>query len=161
MNLLPPLPPPPPLPMFGPVGPGAQNAYFSSMTLKQLANCIHSLKIKIGELYEYLQYAQGLAGSEITPIPDKYVGIPATKPFPEETTPSLPGIRSYRVDGSIGREIWNTLREIGGEEGTNRGYADFLVPMYEILQNKMKSEALARRMPALVARFRWRKENFS
>ena len=155
MAFLPP-PLPPPLPVFGPVGPAAQYEYFSSMTLKQLANCIHSLKIKIGELYEYLQYAQGLAGSEITPTPDTYVGIPATKPFPEETTPSLPGIRSYRVDGSIGREIWNTHREIGGEEGMNRGYADFLVPMYEILQNKMKTEAIARRSPALLAWWRAR-----
>jgi len=154
------LPPPPP-PMLGLIGPGAQNAYFSSMNLKQLANCIHSLKIKIGELYEYLQYAQGLAGSAITPIPDKYVGISATKPFPEETTPCLPPIRSYRIDGSIGREIWNTHREIGGEEGNDRGYADFLVPMYEILQNKIKTEALARRSHALLARWRWRKENLA
>jgi hypothetical protein len=131
------------------------------MNLKQLANCIHSLKIKIGELYEYLQYAQGLAGSAITPIPDKYVGISATKPFPEETTPCLPPIRSYRIDGSIGREIWNTHREIGGEEGNDRGYADFLVPMYDILRNKIKAEAIARRSPALLARWRWRKENLA
>jgi len=152
------LPPPPP-PMLGLIGPGAQNAYFSSMNSKQLGNCIHSLNVKIGELYEYLQYTQGLAGVAITPIPDKYVGISATKPFPEETTPSLPAIRSYRVDGSLGREIWNTQREIGGEEGNDRGYADFLVPMYEILQNKIKAEAISRRSPALLARWRWGQEN--
>ena len=152
------LPPPPP-PMLGLIGPGAQTAYFSSMTLKQLANCIHALKIKIGELYEYLQYTQGLAGVAITPIPDKYVGISATKPFPEETTPCLPPIRSYRVDGSLGREIWNTQREIGGEEGNDRGYADFLVQMYEILKNKIKTEAIDRRSPALLARWRWRQDN--
>jgi len=150
------------------------------MNFKQLANCIYSTKLKVQELYEYMQMNEELLGGPITPIPDKYVGLPVKKPFPEETTPSPPPIRAYRVDGTPDREIWNTVREIGGKQRNDRGYVDFLegtpaIPavlpyyagerakkgMYEILQEKLKTEALARRMPALLARLHWRRENLA
>lgn len=157
--------PPPPLPLLGPFRPLAQNAYFSEMNVKQLANCIYSTKLKVRELYEYLQMNEELLGAPMTPIPDKYVGLPDEKPFPEETTPHPPPIRAYRVDGTWEREIWNTLREIGGTDGNNRGYVDILeggagVPsLYWLLDEKLKTEAIDRRTPALLARLRWRQEN--
>lgn len=157
---------PPPPPMLGPLPPAALYMRFQNFNSKQLANSIYSIKLKVGELYEYLQYTERLAGLPITPIPDKYVGISATKPFPDEITPPLPMIRAYRVDGSLGREIWNTQREIGGGgHWNNNGYVDILEgtpagpSLYWLLEEKLKTEALDRRSPALVARYRWRKEN--
>ena len=157
---------PPPPPMLGPLPAAAQYMQFQNLNSKQLANSIYSIKLKIRELYEYLQYTQGLAEVLITPTPDKYVGLPAEKPFPDETTPALPMTRAYRVDGSLGREIWNTQREIGGGgHWNNSGYVDILEgtpagpSLYWLLEEKLKTEAIARRSPAVLARWRWRQEN--
>lgn len=159
--------PPPPLPMLGPLAPQAQYMRFQSFNAKQLSNSIYSIKLKVRELYEYMQMNEELLGGPITPIPDKYVGLKDEKPFLDEITPPSPPIRAYRRDGTPGREIWNTLREIGGTDGNNRGYVDILeggagVPsLYWLLDEKLKNEALARRTPALLARSSWRKNNFA
>jgi len=164
---------PPPLPMLGPHTPPMLARECSRMNLGTFANWIWSTKNAIRENYLKINTNERTEGWPLTPIPEEFLGLSATPPFPEEETPYPAVGRAYRVDGTAARENWNMTREnetclqnLKGKpaEPPRPPYFEGLRAwkgMEELLLDKMKSEALARRMPALVARFRWRKENLS
>ena len=164
---------PPPLPILGPYTPQELERKCSLMSVELLANWIWVTKRAIHANYLKINANERNEGWQLTPIPEEFLGL-AMPPFleVEEHVPYCPPpTRAYRQDGTRARENWNWARE-------NETYLQYLkgkpaeppIPphfeglrawkgMEEILLDKMKAEALARRSPAVLARWRWRKEN--
>lgn len=167
------LPPPPPPPRLGPYTPPELARECSRMNLGTFANWIWSTKRAIRSNYVQTNTNERNEEWPLTPIPEEFLEISVAPPFPEEETPYPPPTRAYRQDGTRARENWNWARE-------NETYLQYLkgkpaeppIPphfeglrawkgMEEILLDKIKNEAIARRSPAVLARWRWRKENLS
>ena len=169
------VPPPPPPPMLGPYTPPQLARACSEMDFETFANWIWSTKtavytncVEINGYENELNAEVGYLKYPLTPIPEEFLGLSATPPFPDKITPHPPATRAYRVDGTAGREIWNRTRENGTYLEALKGkpaepprppYFEGLRAwkgMEEILLDKMKTEAIARRSPALLAWWRAR-----
>jgi hypothetical protein len=91
--------------------PPAPYKYVEEMTFEEAVNKIHDLKHCIARLYGTMQRIETEMGKEQTPIPEDYLDLPDAKPYPEENTPNVL-MRSFAVDGSIGRDYYNAQRSI-------------------------------------------------
>jgi len=83
--------------------------FVEEMTFEESANKIHDLKKYIFRLYGKMHLIENEIGQQPTHIPEEYLGLPDVKPYPEEDTPNVL-MRSFAVDGSIGRDYYNALR---------------------------------------------------
>ena len=95
------LPPPPP------------NIYkhIDEMTLEECLNKIHAFKLEIELLYGKLRDLEIQMGIHPTETPEIFKNLLIEKPFPQAITPNVM-MRSYKVDGTLDREHYNTLHQI-------------------------------------------------
>ena len=94
--------PPPPLSAY---------KYVEEMTFEEATNKVHDLKQYIFRLYGTMHRIETELGKEPTQIPEEYLDLPDAKPYPEKETPNTL-MRTFAVDGSIGREYYNAQRTI-------------------------------------------------
>jgi len=97
--------------MAGALLPPSPYKFVEEMTFKEAMNKIHDLKQYIFRCYGKMQDILIGAGEQPTQIPEEYLDLPDAKPYPEEHTPNML-MRTFAVDGSIGREYYNAERSI-------------------------------------------------
>jgi hypothetical protein len=83
--------------------------FVEEMTFEEAMNKVHDLKKYIFRLYGKMHLIENEIGQQPTHIPEEYLDLPDVNPYPEEDTPNIL-MRSFAVDGSIGRDYYNTLR---------------------------------------------------
>ena len=91
--------------------PPAPYKYVEEMTFEEAANKLYDLKQYIFRLYGTMHRIENELGKEQTPIPEEYLDLPYAKPYPEKDTPNTL-MRTFAVDGSIGRDYYNAQRTI-------------------------------------------------
>jgi hypothetical protein len=97
--------------MAGAILPPSGYKLLEEMTFEESVNKVHDLKQYIFRLYGTMHRIETELGKDQTPIPEEYLDLPDAKPYPEENTPNTL-MRTFAVDGSIGREYYNAQRTI-------------------------------------------------
>lgn len=97
--------------MAGALLPPSPYKFVEEFTLKEAENKIHDLKHYIFRCYGKMQEILIGLGEQPTQIPEEYLDLPDAKPYPEEDTPNML-MRTFAVDGSVGRDYYNAERTI-------------------------------------------------
>lgn len=97
--------------MAGALLPPSPYKLLEELTFGEAMNKVHDLKHDIARLYGTMQRIEHELARQLTQIPEEYLDLPEAKPYPEENTPNLL-MRTFAVDGSIGRDYYNAQRTI-------------------------------------------------
>ena len=97
--------------MAGALLPPSAYKLLEEITFEEAVNKVHDLKQYIFRLYGKMHIIENEIGQEPTQIPEEYIGLSDAKPYPEEDTPNTL-MRTFAVDGSIGRDYYNAQRTI-------------------------------------------------